>query len=273
MKTIKLIASDLDGTLLQHGAQKLDPKDIPYIQKVIDEGFLFAAASGREYTNLKRLFKDVKRDMAYLCLNGCLEVYKEKVIYKANMDEDVAHRLVEDIYGLPDAEVLVSSTFTAYTKPKSEAFVSHMQKGVKIDMEIVDDFTTFVEAPSKISACTPHTLEHYQYLYEKYHNDITVQLGGTTWIDCAPNGIHKGVGMLALCEYFGVGLDEVVMFGDNDNDKEVLRAVGFPVAMANAKESILEICPYITDSVKDALERILNNEPLVANPYYKKTIG
>ena len=73
MSRIKLVASDLDGTLLLNGAQKLQPQTCGLIRRLREEkGILFLAASGRQVDNLERLFAPVKDEIAYLCENGCL---------------------------------------------------------------------------------------------------------------------------------------------------------------------------------------------------------
>ena len=56
---IKLIASDLDGTLLHNGAQKLTPRAIELIHELTQKGVHFVAASGRQYPALARLFEPV----------------------------------------------------------------------------------------------------------------------------------------------------------------------------------------------------------------------
>lgn len=52
---VKFVASDLDGTLLLNGAQSVDESAIQYINKLVDKGVIFAPASGRQITSLKRL--------------------------------------------------------------------------------------------------------------------------------------------------------------------------------------------------------------------------
>lgn len=52
---VKFVASDLDGTLLLNGAQSIDESAIQYINKLVDKGVIFAPASGRQITSLKRL--------------------------------------------------------------------------------------------------------------------------------------------------------------------------------------------------------------------------
>ena len=96
---IKLIASDVDGTLIQDGSQKLQERLFPLIRKLNDMGILFVAASGRQYPNLYRLFGPVQDDIAYICENGCLVRKKKETLYKAEMDEalalEIIHKVVE----------------------------------------------------------------------------------------------------------------------------------------------------------------------------------
>ena len=63
---IKFVASDLDGTLLLNGAQSVDESAIQYINKLVDKGVIFAPASGRQITSLKRLFGTVSDKLAYI---------------------------------------------------------------------------------------------------------------------------------------------------------------------------------------------------------------
>ena len=94
MEHIKLIACDLDGTLLLNGAQQLRPETCGLIARLMDEkGLFFCAASGRQYANLQRLFAPVKERIGYVCENGCLSYYQEKRIHRNMMD----HELGKDI--------------------------------------------------------------------------------------------------------------------------------------------------------------------------------
>ena len=61
---IKLVASDLDGTLLFKGAQSLPEEIFPLIRQLKKMGILFVAASGRQYANMKKMFRPVVDDMA-----------------------------------------------------------------------------------------------------------------------------------------------------------------------------------------------------------------
>ena len=66
---IRLIASDLDGTLLHNGAQELSSYTIDLIHRITEKGIHFVAASGRQYDNERRLFADIKDKISYIAEN------------------------------------------------------------------------------------------------------------------------------------------------------------------------------------------------------------
>ena len=94
---IKFVASDLDGTLLLNGAQSVDESAIQYINKLVDKGVIFAPASGRQITSLKRLFGTVSDKLAYIAENGALVEYMGETIGKTPMDRKLALEIIEDV--------------------------------------------------------------------------------------------------------------------------------------------------------------------------------
>lgn len=55
---IKLIASDLDGTLIPEGTQEIEPGFFEVLSELLDQGYQFYVATGRQYANVRRLFSD-----------------------------------------------------------------------------------------------------------------------------------------------------------------------------------------------------------------------
>ena len=66
----KLIATDLDGTLLPEGTFHLNPEYYEVIRRLHDEGHVFVAASGRHYSSMRKLLEPVWEDVIFLCGNG-----------------------------------------------------------------------------------------------------------------------------------------------------------------------------------------------------------
>ena len=94
---IKLIATDLDGTLLQNGSQSLSEDTLELIRRVQESGILMTAASGRQYPNLCRLFSDASARMAFICENGSLVRYQGEDILKEPLPAPLCGELIEDI--------------------------------------------------------------------------------------------------------------------------------------------------------------------------------
>ena len=134
---IKLIASDLDGTLLQNHMQSCSEKAIRLIQELTKKDILFVPASGRQYFNLYNMFKEVQGDLMYLCENGSLVMYHDEVFLKHQFERELAleisHMVMED----PQSEVLMSGERTCYIVPKNIEYVSHLRNYIKNDVTVI----------------------------------------------------------------------------------------------------------------------------------------
>ena len=69
---IRLIASDIDGTLLPYGKTELDAELFSLIRRLRERGVIFCPASGRQYHSLRALFAPVCDELTYLCENGAI---------------------------------------------------------------------------------------------------------------------------------------------------------------------------------------------------------
>jgi HAD superfamily hydrolase (TIGR01484 family) len=142
---IKLIASDLDGTLLQNGAQQLTNEVIPYIKKLQDMGIIFVAASGRQYANMQRLFEPIKEEIAFICENGALVIYKGKILHKTIINKEIGEEILVDIRNREGCEILLSGLNTSYLEPKTNEYAHRMQYIVKNNVTIVKDILNVSE--------------------------------------------------------------------------------------------------------------------------------
>ena len=261
MKCIQLVASDIDGTLLLNGAKALDPEIFKLIRELHKKGILFMAASGREYTNLHNLFAPIADDIAFLCLNGCLTFYKGECISKEVMDAELARKLITTIQNDSNAEVLVSGEKTCYITPKNQSYYEHLITTVKNHVTVVDDLLNIPEPYTKISAYFKDGVnKHYQHYADMFDQDITVQIGGKCWLDCAPKDVNKSTGFLKLLAYLNISTENTVMFGDNDNDKQILQTCGYPISMETAVPSIYKLFPTHVNSVNEGIHSILDSD-------------
>lgn len=151
---VKLIASDLDGTLLQNGVHDVNPIVFDQIRILKEHGILFAAASGRQYLNLRRLFTPIQNDIAYIAENGSLCIYNEETISKGIIEQDLAYRILDEVAKYPQYNCIISGERVCYSTSKNPKFYDHMVNVIKNNMKFIDDPKTEIPEPIlKIAVC------------------------------------------------------------------------------------------------------------------------
>lgn len=258
---IKLIASDLDGTLLQNGAQSLPENVIPFIEKLATEHhILFVAASGRQYPNLVRLFGSASRHMAFICENGSLVFYQDKLLVSHPMDREAALTISHDILSLPGCELQISGEKTCYLIPKNHSFVDRMVNHVKNDIKLLSTPEDHPEPYYKISVFeeTGIAKGHGPELLSRHKDKAQCTISGHAWLDCVAPDVNKGRALKELAEVLGISSGECVAFGDNYNDLEMLDTVKYGFVMDNAIDEIKSRYNYHCRDVVTAIKELLH---------------
>ncbi len=255
---IRLIASDLDGTLLLNGAQSLQPGTCRLIHSLNQKGIGFLAASGRQYPNLQRLFAPIRNEIGYLCENGCLSFFEGEMIYQEKMSWELGQEIMQAIWEREGCEILLSGVNTSYLQPKKMSYYYHMKDVVKNNVTLVPDIFKVQEDYMKISVYEEAGIENSAaYWRERFGGEVTVVTSGNEWLDMMPKGVNKGLGLRKIMEFLDIAPDECMALGDNYNDLEMLELAGYPVAMKNAVPEVKRVCRYETDTVEHVLEALL----------------
>ncbi len=248
---IKLIASDIDGTLLLDGRRELSAEIIEQIEMLYEKGILFVAASGRQMPNLERLFAPVKDKIAYIAENGALVVYQKEVIAKIPMERSVGKAILEDIRQKKDCEILLSGENTSYLEPKTEEYEKHMKFFVKNNVTVVDNILDVQEDYLKISVYEKNGVRDCEaYFKEKWGGLVTVVTSGYAWLDMIAPNVNKGNALLLLMERLGISKGQTAAFGDNYNDIEMLKTAGYGYAVNSAQPGVADCCAGCVDRVE-----------------------
>lgn len=264
MPRIKLIACDLDGTLLLNGTQQLRPETCGLIRRLmVEKGLLFCAASGRQYASLLRLFAPVRDEIGYVCENGCISYFHGQRIHKDLMERELGQDLLKAIMAADGAEALLTGEKTHYIQPKKMDYFYHMRDVVRNDVTLVPDILDTPEDYMKVSFFEKGGLHDVDWWIEHFGSRCTVVAGQGEWLDMMPPGVNKGTGLSHLLEYLGIAPEEVMAIGDNNNDREMLEMVGIPAAVESAIPSIRALAKAETDTVEHLFERILSNDFLL----------
>lgn len=251
---VKFVASDLDGTLLLNGAQSVDESTIQYINKLVDKGVIFAPASGRQITSLKRLFGAVSDKLAYIAENGALVEYKGETIGKTAMDRKLALEIIEDVIEQPNCEVLVSGEHTSYIKPKSQEYYYRMTKVVNYHTTLVDKFTDIDEDILKIAVCDMTGIKNSkEHFINKWGDKASVLVSGELYLDLMDTNVNKGRGIEQVQQYFGLKPEQCMAFGDNYNDIAMLDKVYYSYVMEKAVEDVKKHGRFVTGWVEGTL--------------------
>lgn len=251
---VKFIACDLDGTLLLNGAQSVDESAIQYIDRLVESGVIFAPASGRQITSLKRLFEPISNKLAYIAENGALVEYRGETIGKTPMDRKLALEIIEDVIAQPNCEVLVSGEHTAYIKPKSEEYHYRMTKIVNYHTTLVDKFTDIDEDILKIAVCDMSGIKNSKdHFINKWSDRASVLVSGELYLDFMDSAVNKGRGIEQIQKYFGLKPEECMAFGDNYNDIAMLDKVYYSYVMEKAASDVKKHGRFITGWVEGTL--------------------
>lgn len=254
---INLIVSDLDGTLLPKGSQQLDPAIFPLIKALKEKGILFVAASGRQYSNIRRMFAPVNDDIAYICENGSLVIYKGEILYKKTIERELALEVLHAIWEKENAEILISGEDISYIKPKSEYYYHLINDVVKNNVCVVDDIFSIKENLLKISLYERNGIRDSQYWLERFSNQLTVAISGLEWLDITPLESNKGKALDFLLNKLNISPENTMAFGDQNNDIEMLKYVKYGVAM---NDKVRKYCNYQTDQVERILSMLCYNK-------------
>lgn len=258
---IKLIASDVDGTLLRGGeGDNISREMLQLIPELKKKGILFVAASGRQYPNLRRLFDPVKEEIGYICENGCLAFYEDQKMYQALMDTRIAHELIQAVEEIPQGEVLLSGERVSYIKPGNPEYYHHMKDVVRNDVRLLENLYEMPEPYMKVSAYRKEGISAYAGEWKKRFGDqVTVATAGFTWLDNMPQGVNKAVPLKKFMDRFGISPEECMAFGDEYNDLEMLKLVKYGFAMDTARTKVQETCKYHTSCVAQVLREVLED--------------
>ena len=280
---IKLISSDMDGTLLDSYRQ-ITQVNIDAIRTLQDSGIEFIINTGREYQNVVEILDKAGLKCDMICSNGSCGYDKEgNLLFEHSIPTETVKQIFEvfhqsDLLPTPFSQMgrislLSKEELQKYTK---EVMIPAMQINhpdfVYTDQEFEDLISqvTYVDGESGLFDSEHRVLK---IISQSTNPDALLRLRaelenipGLAVVSTAPTDIEitsieaqKGIGLMDYAERKGMIPDEIVAIGDSENDYSMLSIPGIhSVAMANATEAIKNICVYQTRAnTKDGIAYII----------------
>ena len=265
---IKLIATDVDGTLVVDGSGTLNPEYFPVIEALIQKGIVFIVASGRAESSIENIMKPIVNDIIMIAEGGSYVSFQGKELESHPIDMEIVRELIKDIHSIEGCEVMINGTKCCYTDAKDEKFLQWIIEDYHFNVIQVEDLLQVDEEIVKVSLyhATDATKMAKPWFLPKWEKRLHVASAGKEWIDCVMPGTNKGVALKKIQEQYGISKEETMVFGDNINDLEMLAQAKYSFAVANAREEVKEQANYRTDSNKNhgvlkVLKQLLAGEP------------
>lgn len=250
---IKLIASDLDGTLIPEGTQTMEPGFTEVLTELLDRGYLFYAASGRQYANMRRKFEGFEDRIGFVCENGALAMEHGEQQYIQEIPWDRARAIAEDIMSFPKTEICLSGVKACYIQPRTAWFEDQLLHVLKNDCEIFRSLEDIDDRIVKIAMYVHDFSENagriQTFFAEKYGDYADFVRGGNDWLDMILKDSGKGRALRAVMEQKGLMPDEIMVFGDNQNDISMLELTPNSFAMAHARSDVQAHAAHTCESV------------------------
>ena len=256
MRFHSLIASDIDGTLIPEEHTVVPEAVYEQVRAAWERGYLFVAASGRQYPSLRALFTPVADQMAFVIENGGGIYYQDKLIYSSAFDRDTALRIARYVHNLPNCEFLADGAGESVAMPKSDAFVRQLEEVQKLQVRYIEDFDHFPDQVMKIAVWCPDGSSGFEPQFQRdWGHCSRVAVSGISWIDFSCS--DKGAGLAAACQLFDIPPERTIAFGDNWNDVSMLDFAAQPYIMASAAPALREKYPRVCADVPEEIKKIL----------------
>jgi len=253
---IRMIASDLDGTLLEP-VEHLPDGLFDTLEELDKLGITFVAASGRQYDNLRRLFAPAAHRMGFICENGALNMLRGEEIKLQGIEREMGLAIIRRLMELP-VSILVSGRHTCYVSPENRAFTDDIVYRLRNTTAVVDRLDRIDDDFLKISCFAPQGVASFAPALEaEWSGMLNAVVSGRCWFDFGT--ASKETGIHALMERLSLKREEVVAFGDQFNDVSMLNAVGHPFLMENASETLKSFGYRLCHKVLPVLRTIVEN--------------
>lgn len=246
---IKLIASDIDGTLFD-SEHNYDVKRFNnYLDLLHQKDIKFAVASGNNRDHLEKIFQQSPNIDVFIAENGAQIYNQQETLYEKTLPNTLVNDMIKTFDKELELKALsLSGKKASYSNTAENQPLYHIN-----NLVCVDDLTKINDEIFKLNIQLQHEdLDTgVELLNEKYGSKIYAAVSGFGSIEIMSNNVNKSLGLQHLCQKLDLSLKNVMSFGDNTNDLEMLAESGISFAMKNAKPKILKTADHITKDDND----------------------
>lgn len=272
-RTIRMIGVDLDGTLL-NSEKQLTAYTREVLKKAIEQEVAVVVATGRPFSGVPDELKHFPGIRYALTANGAriLDMQKQKVVYENLLSVESSEKVIDilrkhhaiheffvDGVGCMNEDGL-KNVYAYFEDPHMAEYLQSTRIPVK---DVKEKLQTMKCEVDKLQGIFRNQKDKEEALEElNTLSGIVVTAAMDNNLEINKEGTNKGLGLLQLGKSLGISREEIMACGDGGNDVEMLKEVGFAVAMANGSDPVKKAADFVTvsndeDGVAKAIERFV----------------
>ncbi|MDD2971783.1 MAG: HAD family hydrolase [Lachnospiraceae bacterium] len=260
---IKLIVSDIDGTILPYNDKHIPEEIYPLIQQLHEKGIRFMIASGRDASGIRELFHPVRDIIGYVAGNGTFYVEGKNIIFTQPFHQSYIREFLDSIKDDSNLMPVIMTEGDYYIiidgseeSKETQRMIAEKKAGVPYrEVRSVKDIEDVI---CKLGIYQNRILDaaEVQVLRDKW-TELELVCGGGQWLDVTQKGSNKGTAIEKVLEIHHWGPENLMTFGDNENDLQMLSLAKYGYAVAGAAECAKEAASFQCDSVPEVLRDLL----------------
>lgn len=258
IKNIRIFAADIDGTLLTKGGQMM-PKTREALQRLHREGVLIGPASGRPLDQ-STLDKAKEWELGFefdfaIGMNGGDLWTKEtgEIEHFCQLQPEEIRQVLDFIWDMDINAICYQRAYEHIRAKRMDFFMQDSQKRNHSKVEIVDKESLSENPTGKIEVHMSSALENE--MWERVHANQspawiavkTFDLFDHVTIEFMSPDIHKGLALEKYAERMNVPIEEVIAFGDMQNDIGLLKSAGWGVCLENGADETKAVAQAVTE--------------------------
>ncbi|TNJ43426.1 HAD family phosphatase [Tamlana fucoidanivorans] len=261
---VKLVVSDMDGTLLNQN-NEVSYRFFSQFKALKKRNIHFVAASGRQYQSIVDKLDIIKNDITIIGENGGVLQHEQETKVLLQLSKSEVAKTVELLRTISHCYVVLCGRKAAYIETNDAHFISKF-KQYYVAYEVIDDLLQDIDdeflkiAVYHFESSEDFVLPHIQSLNKSFQ----VIVSGQHWLDISHINANKAYALQMVQEKMNIATHETMIFGDYNNDLEMMRLGYFSYAMGNAHPKVKEAARFETKTnSEEGVEYIL--EKLIAS--------
>ena len=253
---IQAIAVDMDGTFLKSDNTYDKTRFKHIFEQLKKQDIHFIVASGNQYYQLKSFFPEFSDKITFVAENGALIFESDRLLRSNQFSTDIVQRMLAFLANHDlDLNVIVCGIHSAYILKNTPKDIHDIVKIYYHRLETLDSFDQLPSDPIvkfALNLSVEKLADFVTEIYEAFQGEVKAVASGHGSVDIIIPGMNKGRALEWLLNRWNLKPDQLIAFGDANNDLEMLALTKNSYAMASSSPALIETAKYRAPSNNDS---------------------